>query len=284
MNGLVLSGGSLKGAYQAGALLRLAESGYVPDFTSGTSIGALHALFLASHRAHGLSFLSACQRLQTFYWQLRGPRDLLWPYRWPTLLWHWARHRWQGLYSLQPLHDLFVSATAHGLPRLGEVAHTYRLTTVDLCSGERWITTTLDGAFASAHEPVLTAAIRHGDAAYVDGGVRDIAPLKPALDAGCTTLTVLACQPATPSPWRYDGSPVAILERTLGLLTNEILNNDLKVCASINARVRQDLIRDKRQVGLRIIRPATALPLDIRDFTPALVQAAWAQGYADAAP
>lgn len=284
MQGLVLSGGSLRGAYQAGALLRLAESGYAPDFTSGTSIGALHTLFLAAHRAQGLSFLSACQRLQTFYWQLRGPSDLLWPHRWPRLLFDALRHRWQGFYDLAPFHALFHSAIARGLPRLGEVSDTYRVTTVDLCSGERWIGTTLEAALASAHEPVLTAAIRHGEAAYVDGGVRDIAPLKPALDAGCTALTVLACQPATPSPWRYDGSPLALLDRTLGLLTNEILNNDLKTCASINARVRQDLIRDRRQVELRVIRPATALGLDIRRFTPDQVRSAWQQGYQDAAP
>lgn len=280
MNGLVLSGGSLKGAFQAGVLLRLAESGFSPDFTSGTSIGALHTLFLASHRAQGLSFLSACQRLQTFYWQLRGPRDLLWPHRWPRLIFDALRHRWQGFYDLAPLHALFYSAIARGLPQIGEVAHTYRVTAVDLVAGTRVIGTTLEAALASAQEPVLTAAFRHGDAAYVDGGVLDIAPLKPAIDAGCTALTVVCCQPATLPPWRYDGSPVALLDRTLGLLTHELLENDLAVCRRLNTRVGQDLVRDKRQLGLRVLRPSAPLALDIRDFTPAQVRAAWELGYA----
>jgi NTE family protein len=282
MHGLILSGGSLKGAFQAGALLRLAETGYTPDFTSGTSIGALHALQLASDRAVGLSFLSACQRLQTFYWQLQGPRDLLRKRSVPALLWAWWRHRWQGLYDMTPLHELVVVAGARGWPTLSHVQDTYQVTAVDLVTGRRWLGTTLEAALASAHEPVLTAALRHGDAAYVDGGVRDIAPLKPAIDAGCTHLTVIACQPAEPAPWPYDGSPVAILSRTLGLLTNEILTNDLAVCAKINARVQRDLIRDRRVVGLRVIRPATDLALDITRFTPAQVRAAWDDGYAAA--
>lgn len=44
---LVLGGGGALGAYQAGALLALAESGVVPDALFGCSAGALNAAFLA---------------------------------------------------------------------------------------------------------------------------------------------------------------------------------------------------------------------------------------------
>lgn len=46
---LVLGGGGALGAYQAGALLALAEAGVVPDAFFGCSVGALNATFLASN-------------------------------------------------------------------------------------------------------------------------------------------------------------------------------------------------------------------------------------------
>ena len=44
---LVLAGGGARGAYQVGALERLAESGFVPDVVAGTSIGALNGSLVA---------------------------------------------------------------------------------------------------------------------------------------------------------------------------------------------------------------------------------------------
>jgi NTE family protein len=46
--GLVLAGGAAKGAYQVGAVLRLAEAGVQLTAVAGTSIGALNAAVLAS--------------------------------------------------------------------------------------------------------------------------------------------------------------------------------------------------------------------------------------------
>ena len=43
---LVLSGGSIKGSFQAGAVAELLESGFVPDAIYGTSVGSLNGSFL----------------------------------------------------------------------------------------------------------------------------------------------------------------------------------------------------------------------------------------------
>lgn len=48
---LVLGGGSLKGAFQAGAVTALFESGFVPDTLYGISVGSLNATFLANEAA-----------------------------------------------------------------------------------------------------------------------------------------------------------------------------------------------------------------------------------------
>jgi len=48
MRAFVLSGGGNRGALQAGALKVLLQSGVIPDFIVGSSIGALHGAFLAA--------------------------------------------------------------------------------------------------------------------------------------------------------------------------------------------------------------------------------------------
>lgn len=44
---LVLSGGSILGSFQAGAIAEVLESGFVPDAIYGTSVGSLNGGFLA---------------------------------------------------------------------------------------------------------------------------------------------------------------------------------------------------------------------------------------------
>lgn len=48
MRALVLSGGSIKGAFQAGAIAGLLDAGFRPDIVTGISVGALNGGFLVS--------------------------------------------------------------------------------------------------------------------------------------------------------------------------------------------------------------------------------------------
>jgi NTE family protein len=45
---LVLGGGALKGAFQAGAVMALLENGFRPDALYGISVGGLNAAFLTT--------------------------------------------------------------------------------------------------------------------------------------------------------------------------------------------------------------------------------------------
>jgi NTE family protein len=47
MNALVLSGGNIKGAYQARIVSTLLLAGYVPEIATGISVGAINAGCLA---------------------------------------------------------------------------------------------------------------------------------------------------------------------------------------------------------------------------------------------
>jgi predicted acylesterase/phospholipase RssA len=46
MRALVLGGGSLKGAFQAGAIQAILEAGFEPEAIYGISVGSLNAVFL----------------------------------------------------------------------------------------------------------------------------------------------------------------------------------------------------------------------------------------------
>ena len=50
MNALVLGGGGSRGAYQFGAIKALRELGYEYEIITGSSVGALNALFLGHNK------------------------------------------------------------------------------------------------------------------------------------------------------------------------------------------------------------------------------------------
>jgi predicted patatin/cPLA2 family phospholipase len=54
MNALVLSGGNIKGAYQAGIVSTLLQAGYVPEIATGISVGANQCRLSGRPRAGGL--------------------------------------------------------------------------------------------------------------------------------------------------------------------------------------------------------------------------------------
>ncbi|MBE9015823.1 patatin-like phospholipase family protein [Chroococcidiopsidales cyanobacterium LEGE 13417] len=72
--GLVLTGGGAKGAYQAGALMYLAEIGIEPQIVAGTSIGALNGAVLSAHRP----FSYAVRHLNQL-WDRLGQSEILRP-------------------------------------------------------------------------------------------------------------------------------------------------------------------------------------------------------------
>jgi len=59
---LVLQGGGAMGAYQAGVFEGLVETGYVPDWVVGVSIGAINAALIAGNTA-----AHRVQRLREFW-------------------------------------------------------------------------------------------------------------------------------------------------------------------------------------------------------------------------
>ena len=166
----------------------------------------------------------------------------------------------------------------------------------------------LRAILASASEPVLMPNVRieeNGDQ-YVDGGVREIAPLKIAVNNGATRIYAIVLSPEKRE--RKDetyGFIVKTLQRTINLFLQEVAVNDVgkavlynKAIVYLNkARKESETVLtpdqisaifdnpenpnpfvDKRVLELYLIRPEEDLPSGGLEFQPFVMAQMMAMG------
>jgi predicted patatin/cPLA2 family phospholipase len=158
--------------------------------------------------------------------------------------------------------------------------------------------TLLRALLASASEPVLMPNVRitEGGDQYTDGGVREIAPLKIAVDQGATRIYAIVLQPekSQPQDETYDFI-VKTLLRTIDLFVQEVAVNDINTATLYNrailylekarkkaktmlkaSQVREifddpknpNPFKGKKLVELYVIRPKEELPTGGLEFRP----------------
>jgi NTE family protein len=227
---LVLSGGAARGAYQAGAIRRLARR--FPDLrfsiVTGVSAGAINASFIAAHPG---TLAEAMDELCGI-WRRLQVEDIF-RVDTPTLARHFTR--WatrlaaggsarapavRGLVDCAPLYGTIErsSATVDGeiigiernleRKRLKALA----LTALNYSTGQTvtWVQArglpmwsqpqhrslhariAVDHVMASAALPIFFPAVRLGDSWYGDGGVRLSTPLVPAIRLGATRILAIS--------------------------------------------------------------------------------------------
>lgn len=176
---MVLGGGAALGAYQAGALLALAEAGVVPDALFGCSAGALNAAFLAQDPG-----LARAEQLAV-WWTADASRALLSPSlqaRMRTL----ASSTRRGTATLLDARDLRrvveQNVTCHDLSELA-VPVTVTTTCLDCAAAAHHATGPVaDVLAASCALPGLLPAVRLPDGhLHVDGGIVNGVPLDAAM-------------------------------------------------------------------------------------------------------
>ncbi len=229
---LVMGGGGARAAYQVGFLRYVARRHpklEVPILT-GVSAGAINAALLASH--HG-TFKQAVDELEGLWTDLTADRvfraDLpslaLSVLRWGLHLVSGGMAKGSGLRGLVDTDPLrvFLSEALHAVD--GEITgiqpnldrgrlHAVALTTSSYTTGRSttWVqgtmlepwshpkrgaqatTLTVDHVMASSSLPLFFPAIRIGDQYYGDGGIRQTAPLSPALHLGAERIMAISTQ------------------------------------------------------------------------------------------
>ena len=238
---MVFSGGGARGAYEAGVVRYLVEAlprrlGKPPrfDIVCGTSVGAVHACFLAGSAHQGEE---RGQRLVDFWRSMRieeilplGRRDLL---ELPRRLLGLRRRARSGGAALHPerLYGLFDTSALERLvlrstpwrsihPNIKKgLVEAVCVAATEIATGRVAVflesaSPTLPGwtrdpsvvavptrlgpshALASAAIPLLFPSVRIDGAYYADGGLRLNTPLAPALRLGADRVLVVTLQPS----------------------------------------------------------------------------------------
>ena len=310
-NALVISGGGSKGAFAVGALRHLIEhEGLAFDIIAGTSTGAAIAPLVVA---------GALDDLEHEYTNVQTA-DILEEFPINKVF------QTGSVFGVQPLFNrikrqiddarfariaaapvqMFLCAICLQDARI-TYFHTGPDAVCDQDSDLRRLHTIDDlrlAMTASSDQPVLMPPIevpRGAQRQYVDGGVREYAPLQIAIDNGATDVYAILLSPRAKQPQTHMFSGlVDVLMRTIDILTEDVGYNDVRtaeVCtqtvrymATVRQRVQAkwgasdaDMAQlfddprvpnpfsDKRVVNLHVIRPAAPLPTEGLDFDKAIM-------------
>lgn len=217
MNGFVLSGGANLGSIQAGMIEALIDAGVVPDVLVGTSIGAANAAFLAAdpspQRARALSDL----------WRRVRARDIF-PLN-PVGVAR-ALFREAALFPVRPWRRLLEREIP--FERIEEAAVPLRIIATGFEDGATVVFdagSVVDAVLASTALPGVFPPHCIGDVHYLDGGLSDLVPLTPAIEAGANTIYILSVGFPCPPPAQHR-SARAVLMHSIGLLLSQRIRLD----------------------------------------------------------
>jgi len=245
---LVISGGGAKGAFAVGVLQYLhdrhRDSGWFA-IVGGTSTGALIAPMAALMGGPEPMATEALRVLEDMYGNSDTDRIL---HRRHVIEWLWRR---DCVYTSGPLRELIETALRpewfewlHG----DEAPECY-VVYVDYWTGKKSVVkarepgTTrelfMQAMLASASVPVIVEAARVGKTPCYDGGMRDLLPLGTAINMQAEVLLPIYLDPEVfpeieAEPRRVD----RIMMRTIDIMTDEALRNDVRFATQINTALR----------------------------------------------
>ncbi|MCF2443130.1 patatin-like phospholipase family protein [Dyadobacter sp. CY345] len=287
MKALVLGGGSMKGAFQVGAIQSVLENGFEPDMVYGISVGALNATFLANETGRQnseegkISWPFAGRKLLEFWVKnITQPQDISTLRSRVMLGMNTLMSRFDGLVDPAPLHLLIRKNVKDKYLKHTPVK--IKVGAVNVQSGEiKYVTPQephfLDFVRASSSIPMLMPAIAIGNKMYLDGGLREVAPIRQAIADGATEIVIIACH----SPHLYqpeDMNPqnlITLVERVRDITVNEYANSNIIWAESY---VDRSILRGV-PMKLTVIRPTSPLVLDMQHFNSEDISRLIIEGY-----
>lgn len=276
MRALVLSGGGSKGAFQAGVIRALFEADSRSWYQAycGVSVGAINSLFLSQCSSDAdYGEIDYMTRKLVEMWQRTEDKDVK-----KNWLLGWLAGFWKtGLYNTEPLEKLIKRYTNYNL--VATSGNELRIGAVNLNTGkyevfDQYYKHLVKATMASAAFPMMFPAVKMRGGLYVDGGVRNVTPLKSAIDIpGVTEVdVVLTFNPKDGhKPSKDPKNVVEVAGKTINSMMNEILLNDLKVAKLYNDLAGTEGYEDKRKIKIRIFYPTRSLNvagLDSLKFDP----------------
>lgn len=267
MLAIVLSGGGANGSYQVGALkYLLCEKKLKPEIYCGTSVGAINSSFLSQYPigkdTDGILKLEQLwNKLDTSSIYKKWYNGWLW---YLPALWK------KSVYNTQPVRDLIKNNLDE--KKIQSSGKKLRVIGVSLSTGEckTWTETDKDivaGVQASSSFPIFFTPIEVQGIAFSDGGLRNITPLRTAIELGATQIYVIVCSPERVT---FEAKPsLSVLDqvtRTLDIMCDEINRNDIRKAVLHNELCKVTNNEGKRFVDITLIQPRSCLG-DSLDFS-----------------
>ncbi len=280
MKALVLSGGGSKGAYRTGCLKYiLGTLGVQYDIFCGVSVGAINAAHLAMFRTG--EERKSIETLSNMWSQLDASK--IYKRWWPFGRWHslWKKSFFDGA----PLRELLKKEIDH--QKIKDSGKKVSVGCVSLHSGKYTIFDQdfehfIEAVTASASFPGMLPPVSFLNQLWVDGGVKELSPIKTAIDLGAEEVDVIMTSPHR-RVRRYVENPttIDILKRAIDLSTDKIMSNDIEKVEAYNQLAKHG-ISGKKYVKLTVVRPDQNLIEDLLDFRPHKIAEMMQKGLMDA--
>ena len=298
---LVLAGGSVKGAYQAGVVRAIFESGFRPDAIYGISAGSMNASYLVNDFGRQLlendgniDFHQAALELSEFWVNNINTPDSLALRRGTYDLGMSAiRKNFEGLLDPTPLKEILHENI--NIRNLNASPIGLKVGAVDIINGsiiyaDPTYEHFLDYVMASSAIPILMPVVNIGGLrkmAFLDGGLRDVAPIKKAILDGAEEIVCVACHTRNIDGGYFPyGNLLALVDRVMDIAVNECLNADLDWAEFRNECLPLDgslgtygILEGQKRIKLKVIRPERPLDVDIQNFDKEDIQRMILLGY-----
>jgi len=247
MVGLCISGGGARIGFAVGILETLESKGIKPEIAYGISSGSLCTAALC---------YGSVDFLKTQLLEIRKKEEVLNPQLFKVLTTQiLGLGKADGIYRMNRMRKKLNKLPEDKPLMKGVVGY------VDLKGGGITYVSSLDvekkdfldAVQASCSIPLAMQTLRLGDEVRVDGGVRDMLPLKQLIDDPIKVkeVHVISLNPFTLSEKDIDKKILPVALRTIDLILNEVLQNDLKIAKIYNMLLEKgldELIPDKRPI------------------------------------
>lgn len=285
---LVLSGGSIRGAFQAGAIHAVLQNGYKPDIIQGLSAGALNGAYLANEAGRITSadrWEQAGKNLRALWLNhIKRPKDLVIQRGLLEILFQIATQNFKGIFKPKPLKRLLKAHIDSG--NVKNCPADFLVGAVNLLSGAIEYKTQVDDniidfILASSSMPILFPHVSMNSKLYYDGGIRDNAPLRHVIKEGATEIILILTQ-TNPMEKLEIGKSLKpkkithLIDRSIDILLNDVLVDDLKELKKVNFDLNylQPCLSDnpnsslnkKRTIKFKVIRPEKSYQARINKF------------------
>jgi len=260
---IIFSGGGAKGANQVGILKAMLENETLDIMgVYGTSVGALNST--------GFSYIGM-EGLENIWLNIKSRKDII-KVNWKTL----GPVFGSGIFTTKPLRQIIDKTVDGNKPAFPIKVCKVHIETGKVAYGKNGDPNFKDSVEASTCIPLSMQAINN---VWVDGGVREITPLKRAIEDGADKVIVILASPwqrdpnrwKAPKGWSFFKS-LQFASRAVDILAHEVFIDDIKSCH------RKNNVKGYKKVNLQVYAPRKLL-IDTLDFNPEKIRKALKHGY-----